>query len=143
MLIILRTTPPNAYLFATQLVLLLCLRVANRELYTRYCNGHAAASDMLTYLRSVPGGATFIASPEGEWVEAHLVVGMTDDSAREAELARYREIAKQETISSEVQQRAKRIAGHFLWIGTKVNNMTRYLFKKIEMAHRFVPVITK
>ncbi len=137
--VILRTTPPNAFLYSALLAVLICLRVAKRELYLNYCSGHATPKDVVDHIRSIPGGAQLMDSHLGAMIEAHLVRGIRNHELRKTATDDYYKRAKEaETKPTPDSLRAKEVSYHFQWVGRNAQDMTAYLFKKIEMAHRFV-----
>ena len=137
--VILRTTPPNAYVYSALLSVLICLRVAKRELYQGYCAGNSTPKDVVDYLRSLPGGSELMDSHPGAFIEAHLVRGIRNHERCKAAIDEYYKLAKDaETKPTPASTRAKEVSHYFQWIDRHVMDMTGYLFKKIELAHRFV-----
>ncbi|HEY1170461.1 MAG TPA: P-loop NTPase fold protein [Verrucomicrobiae bacterium] len=135
--IVLKTTPANNFLYGVLLVLLLCLRSKNRVLYVRYCTGKATPNDVLEYLSKLPGGQEFVQSDAGCIVEAHLVKGVSNEDVRRRLQSQYANVMKAEP-PNEASQRASRVYELFRYIGRNSRSMTEYLYKKIEISHRFV-----
>jgi hypothetical protein len=144
--LVMRTTPPNAYLYGTMLGLLICLRVANRQLYLDYVRGFASASVVLTYLRSLPGGDELVDSREGIFIEAELVFGMSDRSSGEEAIKQYEALAKSADKDKALRERATTVLQYIGQLGFRSmlgGNLTNYLFSKIEVTRRFLPVDPK
>lgn len=141
--VILRTTPANSFLYSSLLAVLICLRADNKKLYLRYCSGHASHEEVMAYLRQLPGGNDVADSGLGISIEAHLAKGIVNEQVRESAMSSYFALAKSEATDPKLRDRAKLVSQQFSFVGAFVANMTRYLHKKIEMAHRFVPAGTK
>ena len=142
--VVLRTTAPNSLVYAHLLVLLICLRVVNRQLYENYVKGDATPDEVMDYIRSVPGSKQFVDSHEGYVTEAHLIVGIRDWQKRKAAKDAHYALANPPTppgipISEKPKSdRAKEVIHHFEWVGRYSQDMVGYLYKKIELAQRFV-----
>jgi hypothetical protein len=117
---------------------LICIREAERQLYLDYCNGQAGPEEILKYLRSQPGGGRLVASDLGALIEAHLIKGIRDEARRSAALDKCFASAAAQAGDLVAGARAKEVSKDFQWIGAGTLDMTEYLYKKIEMAHRFV-----
>ena len=137
--VIFRTTPPNMFLYSTLLTVLICLRVAKRELYQAYCSGNASPKDIVDYLQSLHGGAQLMNTHLGAIIEAHLVRGIRDHERRKLATDEYYKLAKEnETKPTPASARARDVSYHFQWVGRNAQDMTGYLLKKIELTHHFV-----
>jgi len=137
--IIFRTTPPSSYIYSFLVALLLCLRITNRKLYFAYCSGRAGSIEVLEYLRSLRGGDDLLDSHTGTIIEAYLIKGIRNDKKRSATVDAYLKKGKLAASTNEHDHlRAKAVSDHFQWIGRTSRDMTAYLFKKIELAQRFV-----
>jgi hypothetical protein len=136
---VLRTTPPEFFLYGNFLSLLLCLRTANRPLYYQYCRGDITSREVLDWLRSLPGGGQFIDSSFGMAIEANLVLGIRDADKRRPLLANYKTLAESDTADRHVSQRADQILHAVSRRSFNMpDDLTGYLYPKIEFMQRFV-----
>jgi hypothetical protein len=136
--IVVRTTPHNFYLHGTQLGTLICLRARNRDLYFRYAEGHAEPKEVLDYLRSFPGGDKFMNSDLGALIEMYLVAGIRDSEARNRAMLLYQEQAKSQSLDGALRERFRMVAERFRWLPSTTQDLTGYLFKRIEFTHHFI-----
>ncbi|MEO5796556.1 MAG: P-loop NTPase fold protein [Rhodoferax sp.] len=72
--VVMDQTPENNYLFAPLIALLIVLRTINKSLFISLKNGSTAASDVMHYLRGLPGGLDFIETRMGILLEIGLVL---------------------------------------------------------------------
>lgn len=137
--VIIRITPHDSFLYSILLMLLICLRSANRELYERYCSGLAKPKDVISYITSLPSGAKLMESNLGTQIEAYLVLGIRDEQLRKTTIQNYHSLSD-EANSKRTNEafRAQAVSHHFTWRAEHVSDLIGYLLKKIEMAHNFV-----
>jgi hypothetical protein len=134
--LIARTTPENQQLFPYLLSVLLCLRVANPELYKRYCRGEAGNEDVMKYLRALPKGEVFAESDLGCTCEAFLIFGMRDEKKRNAARAAFKQHAH-ENVEAESKQRAQAVWHNLGMLSLHPGNIIGYLFDQIELTQPF------
>jgi hypothetical protein len=143
--IVLRATRSNEYLYSNLLVLLICLRIAKREIYDGYVSGHLTYKDVLDFILSFPGGEQFTNTYEAFVVEAHLIYGIRDIDKRRVVVDEYRNLAhppnpqgtEKQNVDSTKSKRAQNVVHHFQWIENYAGDMVGFLHKKIELAERF------
>lgn len=137
--LIIRTTPPGHYLFAYLLSVLLCLRTANRPLYLKYCRGQAAPEEVLNYLRTLTGGRKFVDSHSGLITEAFLIAGIRDEQERSVAMKTCLDLANSQGADKSKKDRARAISQVFqnLNLQHHLGDVTGYLFRKLELMHRF------
>jgi hypothetical protein len=139
LVVVIRTTPAKNKLFVQFLALLLCLRIVNGDLYFRYCNGEVAQEDVLAYIQSFPGGEALIKSNLGTLLEAYLIFGIIDEKARRVVIKRCRESGAAAALGNTPESKRDGVLLDMLeFVASNGINITGYLFKRIEMANRFV-----
>jgi hypothetical protein len=136
--VVVRTTQANSKLFVQFLALLLCLRVVDKELYIRYCNGGATHEPMLACIRSFQGGEVLINSHFGAVLEAYLIFGIQDENLRHAAIKHCSEVGGPGNLNRIAENRDTKLYDILQWISRNSTNITAYLIKRIEMALRFV-----
>jgi hypothetical protein len=136
--LVVRTTPPNHYLFPHLLSILLCLRSSNCSLYYQYCRGTVRPEDVMRYLRSLPGGDKFADSHHGLVTEAHLLYGIRDTNQRHSAIRACRDLAESKTAEEAKTQRAKEVSNIFQWLSNTEGDITGYLFEKLELMQPFL-----
>jgi hypothetical protein len=133
-----QTTPTNLPLFPFLLVPLLCLRVAERGLYEDYCTGRATVMDVARFIGGLKGGEEFLSSRLGALIQAYLIYGIIDAEQRETEVERIRQVAQRGPVGDQAEvNSARQVAENFRW-PAEADDLTPYLYKKIEMAQPFV-----
>lgn len=137
--IVLRTTPPNYLLFIPLLSFLLCLKIAEPERYVDLIDKQSDPEEIVTWLRSVPGGQAFMQSAPGIHVEVYLVGGLSDrHGARDDAFRRYEALVN----NAEAPEPERIRAGHIVGLVSSFYNDEHYtaldyLVKKIELAEQF------
>jgi len=135
--VVIQTTPATSHLFPFLLVPLLCLRSANRTLYDDYCTGRVMSGDIVQYIGDQKGGQQFLDTRLGALIEAYLIYGITDAEQRDQEIEHVQQLAQSEKGDRNAIKRAQQVADCFRW-PAEADDLTLYLYKKIELAQRFV-----
>jgi hypothetical protein len=136
--VVIRTTGFNYFLYSFQLCLLMCLRITNLDMYSRYVDGTATPEEVVEFLKSYPRGNALIASRVGRVLEAHLILGISDVRKRETAVEEIRAKANTDHNNNSPDRRAREIVQQFAWVGQSSEDMTKYLVNKIELAQGFV-----
>ena len=116
---------------------LLCVRSANRTLYEDYCNGRVLSGDVVRFIGGLKGGQQFLNTRLGALIEAYLIYGITDAKQREGEIEHVQQLAQSEKGDRDAIKRAQQVADCLKW-PAEADDLTPYLYKKIELAQPFV-----
>jgi hypothetical protein len=135
--VVVQTTSPTSHLYPFLLVPLLCLRLANRSLYEDYCTGRVMSADVLRFIEELKGGQQFMGTRLGALIEAYLIYGMIDEEQRDAQIEHVQQLAQSDKADRSAIKRAQQVAECFRW-PAEADNLTPYLYKKIELAQPFV-----
>ncbi len=140
--VVMRMTPLDGYLYSHMLALLICLRVANRQLYFTLVDGLASHDEVLNYLRSLPGGTELVDSRLGAILEADLVINIRDWHVREEILKKYEALSKPDNQDEKSRTRAQSVRmyiSHLSPGGLDNARTIDFISRKIEVARRFIP----
>ena len=136
--LVLRTTPPEFFLYGFFLSFLICLRHAKRSLYFQYCYGEIDHGPVLSWLEKLPGGPQFRETNIGMIIEADVIDGIKDFKQRQTIKENVRTSANSEPASTH-SQRAKFMSQYWQQSSfSRPDDITGYLFPKIEFLSRFV-----
>jgi hypothetical protein len=135
--VVIQTTPATAHLSPFLLVPLLCLRLANHTLYEDYCTGRAFSGDVVRFIGGLKGGQQFLDTRLGALIEAYLIYGMIDPEQRDGEIEHVQQLAQSEKGDRTAIKRAQQVAECLRW-PAEADDLTPYLYKKIELAQPFV-----
>ena len=95
--VVLDQTPENHYLDPVLVAVLIVLRVAAPHLFENLKLGAATASDVMTYLKELPGGRKVVGARMGTAIEANLIVADEDEERKEAVLNALKTTAENES----------------------------------------------
>jgi hypothetical protein len=133
-----RTTPAGGHLYPLHLGLLVCLRAGNKAIYDQYVKGEATPEMVLKFLRGLPGGNEAVS---GEWealLEAHLVMGIRDLEKRAKAVHVYAVAGADDRRSTAGYDKANWVREAIRNYCSDTRDMTGYIYKKIEIANRFL-----
>ena len=138
MAVILRTTPPNKLFFPTFAAFLTALKVAKPTIFRDFVTEAISSEEVLKIAQNLPGGVEYFSSYQSVRVEAHLVTSFIDHDERGKIMERYVSMTLDESLSGEVQDRARAISEtlkhNYLYENV---NVVRYLAKKLNFAQGF------
>lgn len=72
--LILASLPPDDFTLLPMTVILLTLRTANRDLYSRFIQGKATDEDVVNNLFAWPSLRTYVNTYKGAYIEAHVIL---------------------------------------------------------------------
>ena len=130
--------PEGHYFFPHILVMLTVIRVSSPKTYHNYAFGNSRSSDVVAYVRSLPGGVEFLNEHVGIMAEAYLIVAKMGDEQRAPEVDYYQKLVKDESVAAEDKARASKL----LRIIKDIFDRERkpplsYVVDKLEMAAQF------
>jgi len=95
------------------------------------------SGDIVRYIGDQKGGQQFLNTRLGALIEAYLIYGITDAEQRDQEIEHVQQLAQSEKGDRNAIKRAQQVADCFRW-PAEADDLTLYLYKKIELAQRFV-----
>ena len=100
------TTPDNFFFYPILLVTLVILKTVVSGIYKKYVSDDGTATDVLDYLRFLPGGNIFLNEDLGMVVESYLIAAKND---RNVEFNQYQEKIEDPNLELEKKARPQRI----------------------------------
>lgn len=134
--IALRTTPYNNLLYGRMLAFLICLRATNQHLYYAYCRKEIAADDILQLLKKNQKGKDFLLTREGIELESYLTILIADEDERNRLFKKYNEPPQNMARLGYSGNPNPRLS-ILVFISNQGFDILDFLFKKIELLHRF------
>ena len=130
-------TPINQFLEPILVAFLVVLRIKNIEIFEKLVAGHTSPDDVMTYVRTFPGGAAFALSHLGTTIETYLLTGDSNEQRKNSKIASLKVVAESPAELPETS-RARQLMRAMTHVSS--NNFGRYSFNisnvanKVEMA---------
>lgn len=130
-------TPTNHFLDPILVAFLVVLRIKNIQIFEELVAGHISPDDVMTYVRTFPGGAAFALSHLGITIEAYLLTGDSNEQRKNSKIATLR-AAAESAVELPETSRAQKIMQALTY--APFNNFHRYgsnissVANKVEMA---------
>jgi hypothetical protein len=135
--LIVRMTERNHHIFAPLLAILVCLRIQNPILFTRYTQDKASPEQVIEYIRSLASGHNL--QPYIFWtIEGHLIGGLSQDE-RDKEKNRHYLISSNPAGPVPSVREKSAFIYKILQKIPYAGNPTLFLSKKIDFTQPFVP----
>ena len=142
LMMVYKMTPSDKHTYPILLCTLIVLKEVNPDLYRSFVRGVKKYGDVLSYLRSTPGGDEFLNHNRGIELEAHLVSCSCNDAEKVNLLNEYDLTSRDRTLTEPMRKRSKNILVIFRYEKTRFSNYLcgdiDYLAKKIDISERFL-----
>jgi KAP family P-loop domain len=128
-------TPDNHFLFSPLIALLIVLRAIQPDLFVRLKGGTATATDVMSYLSTLPQGAEIVESRSGVLLEIGLVLADENRERREKTLSALQAAAERAKANNE-EGRATQLIGRIQYFQNFDSDGPQlgYLLEKIDLA---------
>lgn len=130
-------TEQNHFLYPILITTLAILRIANPSLYRGFAFGRTTSTEVIDFLASKPGGSELLNGDFGAVIEAYLILAKAAPYEDPAELAKYRSLVSDSSISNEARVRASKVLDILNHISTRTRPRLEYVVSKLELAARF------
>jgi len=109
--VVMDQTPDNQYLQPVLAALLIVLKAIKQDLFARLCNGDASTKEVMSYLRSLPGGERIVEDHKGMVIESYLLESDENQERKATSIRELEELSLDTSISDKQRDRSKRILG--------------------------------
>lgn len=98
--VVMDQTPANNFLYSPLIALLIVLRAVNPKLFAKLKSGYATSSDVMDYLRELPGGHVLVSDRCGVIMEMGLILADGNHDRKEKAIKQLRELEVTEKASN-------------------------------------------